>query len=48
MRELYDLDQDPHQLRSLHRKPAYTGLQSRLARRLARLARCVGSECLAH
>jgi N-acetylglucosamine-6-sulfatase len=48
MRELYDLDQDPHQLRSLHRKRAYTRVQSRLARRLARLARCAGSECLAH
>jgi N-acetylglucosamine-6-sulfatase len=45
-RELYDLDQDPYQLRSLHRLKAYDRLESRLARRLARLARCVGSGCL--
>jgi N-acetylglucosamine-6-sulfatase len=45
-RELYDLDQDPYQLRSLHRLKAYDRLESRLARRLARLARCVGSGCV--
>ena len=48
MRELYDLDQDPHQLRSLQREPAYARVESRLARRLAALARCAGSDCLAH
>jgi len=46
MRELYDLDQDPHQLRSLHRVKAYSRLQARLARRLDRLARCAGPACL--
>lgn len=45
-RELYDLDQDPYQLESLHRSKAYARLQARLARRLARLARCVGPACL--
>jgi N-acetylglucosamine-6-sulfatase len=46
MRELYDLDQDPHQLRSLHRVKAYARLRARLARRLDRLARCAGPACL--
>jgi N-acetylglucosamine-6-sulfatase len=48
MRELYDLDQDPHQLRSLHRDPDYSRREARLARRLARLARCVGPACLTY
>jgi hypothetical protein len=48
MRELYDLDQDPHELRSLHRMRRYDALQARLARRLAHLAHCVGSECLTY
>ncbi len=46
-RELYDLDQDPHQLDSLHRDPAYARLEARLGRRLASLARCAGPACLA-
>lgn len=46
-RELYDLDQDPYQLESLHREKAYDRLEARLARRVARLARCAGSACLA-
>jgi N-acetylglucosamine-6-sulfatase len=48
MRELYDLDQDPHQLRSLHRVEAYFRLRARLARRLDRLARCAGPACLTY
>jgi arylsulfatase A-like enzyme len=47
MRELYDLGQDPHQLSSLHRDRGHARVRARLARRLARLARCAGSACLA-
>ena len=45
-RELYDLDQDPHQLESLHRARRYGRLEARLSRRLARLANCVGPACV--
>ena len=46
-RELYDLDQDPHQLESLHRVRTYNRLEARLGRRLASLARGAGAACLA-
>ena len=48
MRELYDLEQDPDQLESLHRDPGRFALQSRLARRLRGLARCAGPVCLTY
>ena len=48
MRELYDLEQDPDQLESLHRDPARFALQSRLSRRLRGLARCAGPVCLTY
>ena len=47
-RELYDLDQDPYQLESLHRSKPHARLEARLARRLARLARCAGPACLSY
>ena len=47
-RELYDLDQDPHQLESLHRDPAYARLEALLARRVTLLAQCAGPACLTY
>jgi N-acetylglucosamine-6-sulfatase len=44
-RELYDLVNDPYQLRSLHDDPAYADLQAELATRLAALRDCIGDGC---
>jgi N-acetylglucosamine-6-sulfatase len=44
-RELYDLERDPHQLRSRHADPAYADVRTRLSRRLDSLATCVGRGC---
>jgi arylsulfatase A-like enzyme len=40
-RELYDLQNDPFELRSLHADPAFAAARQDLARRLARLRVCV-------
>jgi hypothetical protein len=44
-RELYDLDADPDELRSLHADPAYARVEAWLAARLARLRDCAGDTC---
>jgi N-acetylglucosamine-6-sulfatase len=44
-RELYDLEQDPHQLESVHNDPDYAAIQARLAERLAALQICAGPSC---
>jgi arylsulfatase A-like enzyme len=43
--ELYDLERDPYQLRSLDADPAYDAVRLDLARRLLRLKRCAGRGC---
>lgn len=43
--ELYDLETDPYQLRSLDGHPRYEAVQRDLARRLRLLKRCAGSGC---
>lgn len=45
-RELYDLQSDPAELRSLHADPAASATRQSLARRLARLRACSGASCL--
>ncbi len=44
-RELYDLEQDPDELQSLHGDPALQATRDELAARLAVLRDCVGEEC---
>ena len=44
-RELYDLEQDPLQLRSRHGAKAFKGVREELAERLAQLRRCAGESC---
>lgn len=44
--ELFDLQRDPHQLRSLHDDPDYEILRRVLAERLRELEDCSGDECL--
>ena len=44
-RELYDLQSDPHEMRSLHRDPAYRRTRRVLAGELKRLAHCRGDQC---
>jgi N-acetylglucosamine-6-sulfatase len=44
-RELYDLDNDPYELRSLHADPAYAPVMAALAKRLHKLADCDGKSC---
>ena len=46
-RELYDLERDPHELRSVHDHPAYQPVERELARRLRRLSTCAGRRCRA-
>jgi N-acetylglucosamine-6-sulfatase len=46
-RELYDLERDPHELRSVHDDPAYEAVETELARRLRPLSTCVGLRCRA-
>jgi arylsulfatase A-like enzyme len=43
--ELYDLERDPDELRSLARLPRFEPVLRYLARRLERLAHCAGSDC---
>jgi N-acetylglucosamine-6-sulfatase len=45
-RELYDLQNDPAELRSLHADPASAAIRQDLAKRLARLRACSGASCL--
>ncbi|HSU85056.1 MAG TPA: sulfatase [Thermoanaerobaculia bacterium] len=45
-RELYDLQSDPAELRSLHADPASAAVRQDLAKRLARLRTCSGASCL--
>jgi len=45
-RELYDLQNDPAELRSLHADPAAAAIRQDLAKRLARLRTCSGASCL--
>jgi arylsulfatase A-like enzyme len=44
-RELYDLQNDPYELRSLHASPALAAVRRDLARSLTRLRVCSGSAC---
>jgi arylsulfatase A-like enzyme len=44
-RELYDLQTDPAELRSLHADPATAAVRQDLARRLTRLHACSGETC---
>jgi N-acetylglucosamine-6-sulfatase len=46
-RELYDLEFDPYQLRSVHRSPAYAAVRAELEARLANLRICAGASCRA-
>jgi len=43
--ELYDLEEDPHQLENLRRAAAYDSIRQRLSRRLAALRECAGASC---
>ena len=43
--ELYDLERDPYELRSLDETPAYDAVRSDLAKRLRALKRCAGRGC---
>lgn len=45
--ELYDLEEDPYQLRSLHDDPAHAGVKARLRSRLGDLKDCSGNSCRA-
>jgi arylsulfatase A-like enzyme len=44
-KELYDLREDPYELHSLHKSPAYASVRSRLASNLAQLKTCAGQSC---
>jgi N-acetylglucosamine-6-sulfatase len=44
-RELYDLERDPHELRSRHADPALAAVRTDLAARLGRLRNCLGDAC---
>jgi arylsulfatase A-like enzyme len=45
-RELYDLVEDPLELRSRHADPAYAKVRSKLTREVKRLRHCKGQACL--
>jgi arylsulfatase A-like enzyme len=44
-KELYDLREDPYELRSRHNSPAYASVRKQLASTLARLRTCAGQSC---
>jgi len=44
-RELYDMEDDPLQLESLHGDPSLAGVRTELSRRLAGLRKCAGVSC---
>lgn len=43
--ELYDMQNDPHQLSSQHDDPSYSAVRQRLGERLAALRDCAGETC---
>lgn len=45
--ELYDLETDPHELRSRRADPAYAATRAALAATLAQLRACAGASCIA-
>ena len=45
--ELYDLQNDPFELRSRHNSPAYAAVRAQLANRLHALQSCAGASCRA-
>jgi N-acetylglucosamine-6-sulfatase len=47
-RELYDLKNDPFELVSRHKAPAYASVKAQLAARLHQLQNCAGSSCRTH
>jgi arylsulfatase A-like enzyme len=47
-KELYDLNNDPFELRSRHSAPAYAAAMSQLAIRLHELENCAGESCQTH
>ncbi len=47
-RELYDLNNDPFELRSRHDAPAYASIRAQLAARLQELRDCAGPSCRTH
>jgi arylsulfatase A-like enzyme len=44
-RELYDLQNDPYELQSLHNAPAYAPVRQALKTRLHSLEHCAGASC---
>ncbi len=44
-RELYDLQNDPYELQSLHNSPAYASVRQTLKTRLHNLENCAGASC---
>jgi arylsulfatase A-like enzyme len=46
--ELYDLQEDPFELRSRHADPAYAAVKAQLADRLHELQTCAGPSCSIH
>jgi hypothetical protein len=44
-KELYDLNNDPYEVQSLHDDPDYAAVKTNLANRLHRLENCSGSSC---
>ncbi len=46
--ELYDLQNDPYELRSLDDDPKYAAIKAELAASLERLAHCAGPSCRGH
>jgi arylsulfatase A-like enzyme len=44
-RELYDLQNDPYELQSLHHSPAYAAVKATLSTRLRKLKNCAGATC---
>ena len=47
-KELYDLKEDPFELRSRHNDPAYATVRTQLAARLRQLQNCAGPSCRLH
>jgi arylsulfatase A-like enzyme len=45
-RELYDLREDPYELRNVVDDPAYAKVEKKLAAKLAKLDRCQGRSCM--
>jgi N-acetylglucosamine-6-sulfatase len=46
-RELYDLERDPHELRSRHADPRYRAVTEQLSDEVKRLRHCMGEDCSA-